>query len=269
MQRSVSAPSKSKRKLLIFALLAAGLCIALYAAIMINGYGINSGSVFSLGLMWVPGFSALVSKLVVDHSIRGLGWKIHRQSLPCLGIAYLVPLVLCVVVYGLAWLTGLGRLQAMPLPQAFTFATAGVLISCLAALGEEIGWRGFLLTELSQLLPQKQVSLVIGIVWFLYHAPVIVFSNYNNGNIPCSLLCFFVMVMGFTFLVNALCLKAHSLWPAVLLHASHNVFVQSIFDAATVNGPYTQYLTSEFGIGLAAAYMAACVLYFHMEKKTL
>ena len=269
MQKSVSAPSESKRKLMIFSLLAAGLCFALYAAIIINGYGINSGSVFSLGLMWVPGFSALVSKLVVDHSIRGLGWKIHRQSLPCLGIAYLVPLVLCVVVYGLAWLTGLGRLQAMPLPQALTFATAGVLISCLASLGEEIGWRGFLLTELSQLLPQKQVSLVIGIVWFLYHAPVIVFSNYNNGNIPCSLLCFFVMVMGFTFLVNALCLKAHSLWPAVLLHASHNVFVQSIFDAATVNGPYTQYLTSEFGIGLAVAYMAACVLYFHMEKKKL
>jgi hypothetical protein len=49
------------------------------------------------------------------------------------------------------------------------------------------------------------------------------------------------MVMGFTFPVNALCLKAHSFWPTVLLHASHNVFVRSIFHAATVNGPYTQY----------------------------
>jgi len=48
------------------------------------------------------------------------------------------------------------------------------------------------------------------------------------------------MVMGFTFPVNALCLKAHSFWPTVLLHASHNVFVRSIFNAATVNGPYTQ-----------------------------
>lgn len=269
MQKNLSVLNKSKRKLLIFALLTAELCIALYGIIIINGYGINSGSVFSLGLMWAPGLSALVSKLVVDHSIRGLGWKLHRQSLPCLGVAYLVPPVLCIVVYGLAWLTGLGWLQAMPLPQVIVFATAGVLISCFASLGEEIGWRGFLLTELRQLLPQRQVSLVIGLVWFLYHAPVIVFSNYNNGNIPCSLLCFFVMVMGFTFLVNALCLKAHSLWPAVLLHASHNVFVQSIFDAATVNGPYTQYLTSEFGIGLAAAYAAAYLLYFRAEKKVL
>ena len=51
------------------------------------------------------------------------------------------------------------------------------------------------------------------------------------------------MVMGFTFPVNALCLKAHSFWPTVLLHASHNVFVRSIFHAAAVNGPYTQYYT--------------------------
>ena len=46
------------------------------------------------------------------------------------------------------------------------------------------------------------------------------------------------MVMGFIFPVNALCLKAHSFWPTVLLHASHNVFVRSIFHAAAVNGPY-------------------------------
>ena len=36
-------------------------------------------------------------------------------------------------------------------------------------------------------------------------------------------------------------LPAESLWPTVLLHASHNVFVRSISHAATVNGPYAQY----------------------------
>ena len=38
------------------------------------------------------------------------------------------------------------------------------------------------------------------------------------------------MVMGFTMIAIFLCIKAQSFWPAVLLHASHNVFVQSIFD---------------------------------------
>ena len=44
------------------------------------------------------------------------------------------------------------------------------------------------------------------------------------------------MVMGFTITANYLCIKAPSFWPAVLIHASHNVFVQSIFDSITVTG---------------------------------
>ena len=68
------------------------------------------------------------------------------------------------------------------------------------------------------------------------------------------------MVMAFTFAADALCVKARSFWPAVVLHASHNVFVQSIFDPITVTGRYTRFVTSEFGAGLALAYLAAALL---------
>ena len=67
------------------------------------------------------------------------------------------------------------------------------------------------------------------------------------------------MVMGFTITANYLCLKAQSFWPAVLIHASHNVFVQSIFDSITVTEKYTNFFTSEFGIGLAVAYIGAAI----------
>ena len=90
--------------------------------------------------------------------------------------------------------------------------------------------------------------------------PGVEHRDYNNGNISCSLLCFFVMVMAFTFAADALCVKARSFWPAVVLHASHNVFVQSIFDPITVTGRYTRFVTSEFGAGLALAYLAAALL---------
>ena len=67
------------------------------------------------------------------------------------------------------------------------------------------------------------------------------------------------MVMGFTITANYLCIKAPSFWPAVLIHASHNVFVQSIFDSITVTGKYTNFFTSEFGIGFAVAYIGAAI----------
>lgn len=249
-----------KRKLFIFALLMILLGSGLYAYIIKSSCGVNSGSVFVIGLMWVPGVSALISKLIVDHSIKGLGWRIHKSSLPYIGMAYVIPLILCCVVYGLAWITGLGTLGEYSLSQCIVFAVAGVLINCLAAVGEEIGWRGFLLTELRQAIPLRQVSSVIGVVWFFYHAPLILFSDYNNGNIPYSLLCFFIMVIGFTIVANYLCIKAKSFWPAVMLHASHNVFVQSIFDSITVTGKNTKYFTSEFGIGLAIAYIGLAIV---------
>ena len=260
MQSRISFPAASKTKLSLFAICTVLPCLFLYSCIISNGAGVHGGSVLALALMWVPGLAALVTKLTVDHSVRGIGWRIHRSALRSLLAAYLLPFGLCLIVYGLAWLTCLGQRGESNFPQFATFATLGVLLSMAASLGEELGWRGFLLTELRQLFPGKQVDAIIGIIWFLYHAPLIVFSDYNNGNIPLSLICFFVMVMGFTVLADHLCIRAHSLWPAVLLHASHNVFVQSIFDPLTLRGPYTQYLTSEFGAGLAVGY--AVIAYF-------
>lgn len=260
----------SKKNLYLFAIFTVLPCLFLYSCIIYSGAGVNGGSVLALALMWVPGLAALATKLTIDHSVRGIGWRIHKNSLPSFAAAYLIPFGLCLVVYGLAWLTGLGRRGESSFPQYATFATLGVLLSMAASLGEEIGWRGFLLTELLRLFPENTVHLIIGIVWFFYHAPLIVFSNYNNGNVPLSLLCFFVMVMGFTVLADHLCIRAQSLWPAVLLHASHNVFVQSIFDRLTVNGPYTQYLTSEFGAGLAIGYaLIALFICRHCQQGAL
>lgn len=258
--------NNTTKKLLVFAVLGIPVSCALYAFIIGSGIGINGGSVFALALMWVPGAAALISKLVIDHSVRGLGWRLSLRGVRCMAAAYLIPLGLCLAVYSLAWMTGLGGHAPHTPVQNLTMATLGVLVSMLAAAGEEIGWRGFLLTELRRLYPGRTVSVIIGIVWFFYHAPLIVFSNYNNGNVPVSLVCFFGMVMGFTFIADLICVRAHSFWPAVLLHASHNVFVQSIFDTATVNGPYTHFFTSEFGIGLAIGYIVVCLLLYKRSQ---
>lgn len=257
----------SKKKLQLYAAILVPVCCILYAVIIAGGMGIHGGSVFALALMWVPGLAALVAKLAVDGTPCGLGWRLSRRSLRYLGAAYLIPLGLCLAVYTLAWVTGLGARREADANEVFLFSSLGVLLTMAASLGEEIGWRGLLLTELRKLLPTWQVHLVIGAIWFLYHAPLIVFSDYNNGNVPYSLVCFAVMVFGFTVLADTLCTRAGSLWPAVLLHAAHNVFVQSVFDRLTVNSPYTQYLTSEFGVGLAAGYALVALFILKRESK--
>ena len=51
-------------------------------------------------------------------------------------------------------------------------------------------------------------------------------------------------------------LKSGSLWTAVILHASHNLFIQQVFDRLTVDRGRTQYFTTEFGLGMALFYLA-------------
>jgi membrane protease YdiL (CAAX protease family) len=46
-------------------------------------------------------------------------------------------------------------------------------------------------------------------------------------------------------------LGSGSIWPAVLMHAVHNTFIQSILDVITVKTDNTAYFTTEFGLGLA------------------
>ena len=46
-------------------------------------------------------------------------------------------------------------------------------------------------------------------------------------------------------------LKSGSLWTGVLLHASHNLFIQDFFDRITTDTGKTKYVIGEFGAGLA------------------
>jgi hypothetical protein len=54
-------------------------------------------------------------------------------------------------------------------------------------------------------------------------------------------------------------LRSGSQWPAVLLHASHNAFIQNFFDPLTASTGPTPYVTTEFGVGLALAWVVVAV----------
>jgi membrane protease YdiL (CAAX protease family) len=52
---------------------------------------------------------------------------------------------------------------------------AGITINAIVALGQELGWRGFLHHELRMGFLQK--SLVIGALWGVWHAPIVALGH--------------------------------------------------------------------------------------------
>ncbi|MGI8510747.1 MAG: CPBP family intramembrane glutamic endopeptidase, partial [Gemmatimonadaceae bacterium] len=97
-----------------------------------------------------------------------------------------------------------------------------------------------------------RTALLSGIIWSAWHLPLIIFADYNGGTPPAySIMCFVIMVIGISFPMAWIRLRSGSIWPAALLHASHNLYIQGFFDRVTDDTGITKYLLSEFGAVLA------------------
>jgi membrane protease YdiL (CAAX protease family) len=276
-------PSNSAKKIWVFLFLTFALSSIFYYLI------ISSGSVqsYSLGLMWCPGVAAMITQLIFGRNLRGMGWKPGKFKY--LLASYGVPLAYVLVVYAIVWLTSLGTFSPDQLvkqmavqyhiqvhsPLMFVLiygaivATFGLVISSLTALGEEIGWRGLLVPELSKKYSFTKTALISGGIWALWHYPLILFANYNNSSAPVwfGLICFTIMVVGTSFAFAWLRLKSGSLWTGVILHASHNVFIQAFFTPLTGPTRWSAYVIDEFGIGLALAAVVVAYLFWRRRGK--
>lgn len=95
------------------------------------------------------------------------------------------------------------------------------LAIALAAFGEELGWRGFLLKELGYLGFWKS-SAIIGLIWGIWHAPLII-QGHNYPQHPIQGV--FMMTIFCLLLSPIICfvrLKSKSVIAAAIFHGSLN-----------------------------------------------
>jgi membrane protease YdiL (CAAX protease family) len=74
------------------------------------------------------------------------------------------------------------------------------------------------------------------------------------------------MVIADSYILGWLRLKSGSLWTACVLHASHNLFIQAIFDRITAPAGRALYVTTEFGAGLVLT-VGAFALYLWTRRQ--
>ena len=97
----------------------------------------------------------------------------------------------------------------------------GSALNVIVAFGEEVGWRGWLLTSLRPLGTWRAL-LIVGVIWGLWHAPLILLG-YNFARPDITGVAFMVggcIMLGILF--GWLRLRTGSVWPAVAAHAALN-----------------------------------------------
>ena len=112
-------------------------------------------------------------------------------------------------------------------------ALFGGLINVIPAMGEELGWRGFLFPQLCKMMSPAKATLLAGLIWGIWHAPMIAMGhNYGTGyptapwgGIAAMIL--FCMALG--SILSWWTIKGGSAWPAAIGHGAINAMAAAGF----------------------------------------
>ena len=256
---------KKARKtiLLLLGILTLLSTICYYAILRLNPTSIYVGA-----LMMCPALSAFITLKLMKRPISSLPWG--QKNLKHLRSSYLIPVVYITVSYILIWFFGFGNVlnqetitdwsQELGMEgfgSPFVLLTMIILLSIVgvvknigSTLGEEIGWRGFFIYELRKLFSFGGVSIISGLIWAIWHWPIIILVYKGSGNLLFHIAAFTVMIIAISVILAYYTFKSNSLWPAALFHSVHNIFIQKIFTPLTITNDRTTFWIDEYGLML-------------------
>ena len=260
----MDTPSPRRLALLYIAVVLA-VSFALEAYMIASAGGLRAfGGYGAAVLMWVPGALSLVFRLVGREGLRDVGWRLWPWRY--LAWSFFIPAGCATLTYGLSWAVGVVSFDppAKVLQQGgspvLTWLVAigvnlsvGMVWSTVVSMGEELGWRGYLVPRLVRGgIPAPLV--VSGLVWGVWHLPMILFGDYATSRLPwLSGLQFMVVVTLAAVVFGWLRLASGNVWTAVMAHNAHNIVYQGVFDR-WLNGRHERFFAGEQGLFSTLAY---------------
>ena len=233
-------------------------------------------------LMWIPALAATVSNCVSfrengeDFSVKKLfamgGFR--KCKLRHILLGCLLPLVYLLIPYMVYWrlypenFAYHGVRVMLVMKDILPVLVIGTFLSLLSALGEEIGWRGFMVPALYERLGLNKTLLISSLFWCCWHLPLLIGGGYMPGTplwyqLPAFVLCIFPVGV----MAGLLTLESGSVWPAAFLHAAHNNYDQMVFQVITA-GASKMFFVSETGLlTILCAWALATILYIRARKQ--
>ncbi|WP_370476524.1 CPBP family intramembrane glutamic endopeptidase [Tamlana flava] len=184
-----------------------------------------------------PTVSALVTTFFYDgfKGILSLLNKLFIWKAPFKIYAFIILAPIIFVLLGIAiysiFIGNIGQFDKMAFLSIPTVLWAGLYAG---PLGEELGWRGFLLPEFQKTFSNLRSSIFIGIIWFAWHIPLFwaPFGTLVSGA-PISFLpvtTYFLMIICLSVMITWLVINSKgSVLVAILFHLSINAGIALLF----------------------------------------
>jgi len=245
---------KTINKTILFLLLTFGICFSMAGIFWFNNGDLKSipGLILSVCYMFIPMLSVLIIEKLIYHNelVKSLNisFKLNKWFL----IGWLIMPFAAFLTLGISLLyiqvsftpnmAGMvERFSNMMTPEQLSQMKdsisklsgsviflilgqgmiAGISINAIAGFGEELGWRGFLLKQFSNMSFLK-ASLVIGFIWGIWHAPLILMGHNYPQHPQIGVLMMVVWCILLTPIFIYITLKAKSVIAAAILHGTLN-----------------------------------------------
>lgn len=239
-----------------FLIITFGITYAIEGTLILAGFRLTGvpplyGQFIIAGVMWVPAVATVLTVKLITHE----GFAITNFRIGALRSyltsALVVPACF-ITTYTLTWLLGLGqpdwqladfraflastgaKTSTMPssalfLPAVFLASVfLGPTINGIFGFGEEFGWRGYLLPKLIPLGKVKAYT-ILGVIWGLWHAPLIVVGFNYPGYAVLGIVGMVVMTTAIGIYINELTLQNRSSILAGWIHGAFNSQVYGIW----------------------------------------
>lgn len=186
--------------------------------------------------------------------------------------AILLPCVLASATYGIALVMGAGRLDvhlADATPDWMFNLAFSLVVGNLFILGEEIGWRGYLLPRFQQLTDKRRAAVVTGFLHGCSHLPLIVLATTYDTGAPkwfAAPMAVAVITAGGVFYAW-IWDRSKSVWPVTI---AHNV-VDTVFEIAAAGvlataGWNIAYVAGETGFATLGVCVVTAIVLLERAK---
>jgi membrane protease YdiL (CAAX protease family) len=141
-------------------------------------------------------------------------------------LIFLLLLILQVAIVALAvgaqlWATGKG-LNSVLLLSPSALLTTFVVTATGGAMGEELGWRGYLLKELNKRHTLFMSGLIVGIVWGFWHLPLWIISGYSGISLLLYVAYFLVSIVSTSLVITIFYSRQWNLLIPIWIHFLFN-----------------------------------------------
>lgn len=252
---------RARRGLAIFFLVLAAISVPIEMDIIRNGLEMDR----FVPLLYVPAFASIVARVVVREGFSDISFRLDARARRGMLHGILYPLAVGIPAFSIAFALKVidfappsthplgfeipgNSLEVRFLAGLAIALSVGLLGLTPLAVGEEIGWRSYLLTRLIQGRIRYPV-LVSGLVWAFWHAPLILSGRYIPGSyLKVSFVLFAVTMVSLGSLLARLRLETASIWPPIVLHAAWNSIIVAFLGQCTTNKDAAAIWVSEGGI---------------------